>query len=270
MKLTVLIDNIPKDDLVGEWGLSIYIEVSGHKILLDSGTSGKFADNAKALGIDLSSVDIACLSHAHYDHANGFERFFDINDKADVILQKASLNKCYSGSTFIPHYIGIHKGWLNKYSNRFKFVDGDYEIAKDIFIVSHKTPNLSAIGKAGKLYVKKGLLLVPDDFSHEQSLVIRTKKGLIICNSCSHAGADNIIKEVSKTFPGETIYAIIGGFHLFRSSEKDVRSFAVRVRETGITSVITGHCTGNTAYSVLHDELGDCVRQMYTGMTLEI
>ena len=46
---------------------------------------------------------------------------------------------------------------------------------------------------------------IPDDFSHEQSLVIDTAKGLVILNSCSHSGVENIINEVHSTFPDKHI-----------------------------------------------------------------
>ena len=52
--------------LFGEWGLSVYVEYDGHKVLLDTGASHLFAKNAKVMGIDLSQVDIGVLSHTHY------------------------------------------------------------------------------------------------------------------------------------------------------------------------------------------------------------
>ena len=48
MKATVLIDNLTSGTLAAEWGLSIYIEYNGHKILLDTGASERFARNAAA------------------------------------------------------------------------------------------------------------------------------------------------------------------------------------------------------------------------------
>ena len=72
MHLTILSDNNGTEWLPGEWGLSILIEYGGHVILLDAGASGLLMQNADRLGKDLSRVDIAVLSHAHYDHADGF------------------------------------------------------------------------------------------------------------------------------------------------------------------------------------------------------
>lgn len=69
--MTVLIDNVAEGPLIGEWGLSIMIDADDRRILLDTGASGQFAQNAECLDIDLNSVEIGVLSHAHYDHVRG-------------------------------------------------------------------------------------------------------------------------------------------------------------------------------------------------------
>jgi len=48
LEMKVLIDNLAETPLVGEWGLSILIDVDDRKILLDTGASGLFAQNAWA------------------------------------------------------------------------------------------------------------------------------------------------------------------------------------------------------------------------------
>jgi len=62
---------------------------------------------------------------------------------------------------------------------------------------------------------------------------------------------------------------IIGGFHLFRTPENEVRALAGRLRGLGVESICTGHCTGDAAYAILREELGDMARQLYTGMTID-
>lgn len=80
MKATVLIDNLTKDALKKEWGLAIYIEYGERRILLDTGASGAFAENAAALGFSLAKVDAGVLSHAHFDHSDGLADFFAQNE----------------------------------------------------------------------------------------------------------------------------------------------------------------------------------------------
>ena len=270
MPAKILVDNISKNELESEWGLSVYIEAFDKKILLDTGKSGKFAENARTLGIDLEKVDYGVLSHAHYDHSDGMEAFFSSNSSAHFYLRETSDENCYHKLIYpFGRYIGIKKGTLEKYKDRIEYVSGDYMLCEGVFLIPHKTQGLEKIGKKAKMYVKRGKLLRPDNFSHEQSLVIDSKQGLVIFNSCSHGGADNIINEVRATFPDKKIYAICGGFHLFMSSEKEIRAFAGRVQETGIEHVITGHCTGERAYEILKEELGEKVSQIYVGMEID-
>ena len=83
---TVLVENTPVAGLAAEHGLSVHLcyEREGHtkRILLDFGQSDAFARDATALDVDLSAVDLAVLSHAHYDHANGLPAFCAANASA--------------------------------------------------------------------------------------------------------------------------------------------------------------------------------------------
>lgn len=270
MIVKVLIDNITKNDLVSEWGLSFYIEYNEHKILLDAGASGKFVDNAKALGVNLEEVECGVLSHVHYDHTDGLPAFFWENRTAKIYLRKGAGENCYSKKNFFMYkYNGIQPGILENYADRFEYVEGDYQLLEGAYLIPHKMVGLEEIAKKVDLYVKENGKMFPDDFAHEQSLVFDTPKGLVIFNSCSHGGADNIITEVEATFPEKEICAYIGGLHLYKSSEEDVRALAKRIQDTGIKRVITGHCTGDEAFKILKEELGDVVEQMYTGMELK-
>ncbi len=271
MVAKVLVDNLSKDDLICEWGLSFYIEYHGHKLLLDTGAGGNFAENARRLGISLEQVEYGVLSHAHYDHADGMPTFFSENDHAKFYIRKGAGENCYGKKNFFRYkYNGIRQGTLSTYAERIEYVEGDYELMEGVYLIPHKMPNLEKIAKKVHLYVKENGKMFPDDFAHEQSLVFDTPNGLVIFNSCSHGGADNIITEVSATFPEKEICALIGGFHLYKSSEAEVRAFAQRVKDTGIQKLITGHCTGEEAFAVLKEELGEIVEQMYTGMEIRI
>lgn len=44
------------------------------------GQTGLFAENARLMNIDLSTVDIAVLSHGHYDHGGGLKTFLSLNN----------------------------------------------------------------------------------------------------------------------------------------------------------------------------------------------
>ena len=207
MKVTIVVDNIEHAGIPGEWGFCAYIEQNGKKLLLDTGASNLFADNAEKLNIDLKDVDFAVLSHAHYDHANGMGKFFEINEKAPFYLQEGCGENCYFKKGFIRKYIGIPKGITKKYQDRIKYVSGVYTVPDGIYLVSRSTPHLEQIGKKEMMYQKTKLGWKPDNFCHEQSLVLDTDGGLVIFNSCSHGGVVNIINEVKAAFPNKKITA---------------------------------------------------------------
>lgn len=270
MKLTVLVENTAPEELSKEWGLSILVEHEGKKYLLDTGASGLFLQNARKLGAAISDVDYGVLSHAHFDHSNGMGTFFSENREAPFYLRKEAEENCYNRKHFFPVYIGIRKGMLKKYADRIKKADGDLEIAKGVWLIGHKTPDLAEKGKRENMCIKRGHKFYWDDFSHEQSVVFQTEGGLVIVNGCCHGGVDHIIKEIQATFPGEKIYAVIGGFHLFAWSETQVRQLCERLRTLEVEHIYTGHCTGKRAYDIIKEELGEKVDALSTGKVLEI
>ncbi len=270
MRAKILIDNRSKNELACEWGLAVYIEHEGHKLLLDTGTTGIFVKNAESMGVRLEEVECGVLSHAHYDHSDGMSAFFKKNQTAKFYLRKGAEENCYGKRWIFYKYSGIAKGLLEKYKDRIVYVEGDFTLLPGVSLLPHTTPGLEKIGKRAGLYIKTDRRCHPDSFVHEQSLVIDTEEGLVIFNSCSHGGADNIIREVSEAFPGKEICALIGGLHLYRSTEAEVRALAERIRKTGIRKVVTGHCTGAAAFDLLKAELGDTVEELYTGMEFEI
>lgn len=268
-KITVIVDNIPSEDMAGEWGLSMLVEFGDMKILADVGGSELFAVNMKKLGFDIADVNHATLSHAHYDHANGMMRFFRDNDTAKFYLRDGTRENCYKKAFIFNKYIGIPKHVLKNYHDRIEFVSGDYRLCEGAWLIPHKTPGLEAIGRREKMFQKINGRCVPDNFSHEQSLVLETDKGLVIINCCSHGGAVNIINEVRATFPDKNVYGLIGGFHLFNKSDDEVRDVARKIKDTGISFICTGHCTGKHAYDIMREELGDIASQLHVGKVME-
>lgn len=268
MKATVLVDNIGVGCLKGEWGLSIFIEAGDKKILLDAGASPLFLENAKGLGLDMASVDYAVLSHAHYDHADGMEAFFAANTKAKLYMRKEAGEDCYAKKWFVHKYIGMPKNIMRNHEERIVRVDGNFKLLDDVYLVPHYTENLDEIGRKNNMYVRRDKKWHPDDFSHEQSLVFDTDKGLVVFNCCSHGGADNIINEVSKQFD-KPVAMMIGGFHIFKQSKEEVVALSKRLKQTGVKEIYTGHCTGQKSFEVMQGELGSMVRQLKAGLVIE-
>ena len=123
MKITALTENTSENDLECEHGLSLFIETERHTVLFDMGQSELFAVNAEKLGLDLKKVDIAVLSHGHYDHGGGLRKFLDINDRAKVYMSRYAFEPHYNGT---EKYIGLDVGLKNR--SQFVYTDGVMEI----------------------------------------------------------------------------------------------------------------------------------------------
>lgn len=270
MLAKILIDNIAPEGFTGEWGLAVWIEYNGQKLLLDTGTTGAFAENARKLGVNLAEAQVCAISHGHFDHSDGLRSFFRENDHARVIFRDTAQKRYYGKKEGRYRYIGVAREIFRKFAGRIDFARGNVQILPGAWLIPHSSAGLEKIAARSDLYVRRFLRLRPDSFSHEQSLVFETEQGLVIFNSCSHAGPDNIISEVRAAFPGQKIAALIGGLHLYKLTDDEVRAFAGRLRATGVQRVFTGHCTGDRAFEVLKEELGDIVSQLRTGLEIEI
>ena len=139
MKVTVLADNIDGECLKGEWGLSHYIEYKDKKVLLDAGLSGLFAENAQKMGIDLEGIDFAVLSHAHDDHANGFDTFFELNSHAPLYVAEGCRENCYDLVDGHYKYAGIPRGILKRHADRIVRAKADMMIDDGIRLLAHTT-----------------------------------------------------------------------------------------------------------------------------------
>jgi len=277
LKITALIDNKAPKNLKSEHGLSLLAEFGGRTYLLDTGATNAFASNAKALGVDLSKVDAAVLSHAHYDHSGGYNAFFAANSSAKVFLRDSSRERCYLKLGPFREYVGIPKGILDKCANRFEYVSENAEIADGVWLIGHSTPGLADRGKRAHLYRKTTAGLVPDDFVHEQSLVFETKDGLVILNSCSHGGPGNIVSEVKAALPGREVLSIIGGFHLMGVrgvstlgvKPQEVEALGRLLPELGVRHTYVCHCTGDPACAILERVMGGRVSYLRAGDVIE-
>lgn len=259
MKLTVLMENTAcREDLTAEHGLSLYVEACGKKILFDAGQTAAFADNAEKLGVDLSQVDIMILSHGHYDHSGGIRRFLELNKTAPVYLHRRAFAPSVSGA---GTYIGIDKSL--KGCDRLRFTEGKVALAPGLTLFDCNRRKRHVPVDPWGLGLRKGGRIVPDNFYHEQYLMIEQDGTRICISGCSHKGIENIVKWFSPD-------VLVGGFHFMRLEDGKVLKEKAAALLKSPTVFYTGHCTGEMQYTILKEEMADRLHRIQTGTVLEV
>lgn len=278
MKCTVLIENTAPPGLCREHGLAFHLEVGGQSILLDGGATGDFAQNARTLGIDLGQVAWAALSHGHYDHADGLRAFFQCNDRAPVYVRAGAGDAYFSRSSGAPKFVGIHRDLWRDQQDRFHPLSGPFSPMAGVWLLPETVRGGPFASREGNLLRKDGPdQFSPDDFSHEQSLVVEGPEGLVIFNSCCHGGAVNIVQGVLDQLPGRRVCTLVGGLHMLSPGANDlnctpdyVRQVADALAGLGVARLYTGHCTGDAALQLLRERLGHRVFPLTAGLTFAL
>lgn len=266
MKLWTLVENTScNENLKNEHGLSFYIETQNHKILFDFGQSDIFLENANKMGIDLSKVDIAILSHGHYDHGGGLKKFLQINSFAKIYINKNAFNLHYNGT---EKYIGLDLSL--KDNERFIFVDDELIIDEELSLYScnnaQKTFPINPYG----LKVREENKFFDEDFIHEQYLLIEennSNKKKILISGCSHKGIINIQNWFNPDI-------LIGGFHFMKLSvgTKDVEELKTYSKILNDTKTIfyTCHCTGVEQFDFLKNYMTNKLNYLSSGSFVEV
>lgn len=275
MKIITLLENrtISKE-YKHKHGLSLYIETANHKILFDTGTDESFAHNASILGVNLEDIDIAVVSHGHYDHGGGLEEFLKINNKAKIYIGKGAFDRhLIKLLGFIKYDIGLKKELIN--SNRFVFVDKIMRIDDELILFSN-VKGEEFIPKGNDKLLKKynDGSVKKDDFEHEISLLINENNNYSLFCGCAHKGIINIIDK-AKAITNSNLNTVIGGFHLMGLKVKnlDDKSFLDNLSNTlnssNVNKYYTCHCTGEEVYNYLRENINN-LDELKTGIIIHI
>lgn len=257
--VTLMEDHLCGDHLIAEHGLSLYIETEKHKLLVDTGQSEATWENAKAKGIDISQVDTVILSHGHYDHSGGLMKFASINPTADIYMRENAGGEYYSYKEDGEKYIGIDKE-IMKLPN-VHLISGNTVIDDELSLFTNVKPDRSWPKGNRRLHECKNGVFVQDTFSHEQYLVIRYDGGkYALISGCAHNGILNILDTFKKVY-GTNPTIVISGFHMIQSeyADDDRKEIADVAKELFQMDTIfyTGHCTGDVAYGILSEHMGE-------------
>ena len=257
MKIWTLIENTSRSpDLTAEHGLSLYIQTGNRKLLFDMGQGAAFAQNARKLGINLSEVDTAIVSHGHYDHGGGMGTFLRENTHAPIYVNQKAFAPHFNAQA---HYIGLEPA-LETHPRLIP--TGDLHTLGDGLTLYGTIPCPVPIQSFG-LTRQEGNGKVPDSFCHEQYLLAEEAGKRILFSGCSHRGILNILRRFQPDI-------LVGGLHLQKlpSDSPELREIAQQLAAFP-TRYYTGHCTGPEQFDAMKQILGDRLQSIPTGTVLE-
>lgn len=292
MKITVLMENTCSPSVQGltaEHGLSLLIEQEERWILLDTGASGTFADNAHKLGISLDKVDDIVISHNHYDHMGGIQRILEENKTAKVHIRAEAKRNYFRKGKEHMKYLGGPKTIFLEFPERFIFLEKDTFLTDSVLLMQNQILNESYFCQDHKKFYRQtensnDSTYQPDTFDHEQFLCIRGENGLTIVTSCSHNGIVNILATVRQAFPDTPIQNVVGGFHMMshrpdssgkmqecmNCKEEFADDVANQLKAQVSGKIASCHCTGKVAFDQMKRTLGEQLVYISTGDTLSL
>jgi 7,8-dihydropterin-6-yl-methyl-4-(beta-D-ribofuranosyl)aminobenzene 5'-phosphate synthase len=216
--ITVIYDNNPyKEELEIGWGFSCVIKGLEKTILFDTGGDGqRLLANMKKLDIDPGEIDIVVLSHIHGDHVGGLQSILRKNPKVIVYLPMSFPNS--------------FKDEVKGYGAKIIEVQRPLKICENV----HSTGELGTGIK-------------------EQSLIVRTDKGLIIITGCAHPGILEVLNK-AKDLMNDDILLVMGGYHLGGKGRDELEKIVSSFKKLGVRYVGPCHCTGDAARELFKKE----------------
>lgn len=290
VKLTNAYDAFGKETkgLTHDFGFSTVVEYRGKTILFDSGTDARiFERNLKSLRLDLRRVDIAIVSHGHYDHIGGFDYLLSVNPNVliyapnDFFSLGAPITFPFretepEAAATLPkemRYFGgekIIEGMRTVPTGRFwkskvEFLTEAREVLPGVTIIPTTSALMGTFIKYPPFEEHPQFIGMP-----ELSLSLATEKGDIVISGCSHSTIENIVRETRRVRK-EKIYLVVGGFHLIPYKREYIEDLARRMKEEyGVDSVAPAHCTGQLGFSVFQKVFGDKYRFFGLGETMNL
>jgi len=276
--------------LQGEFGLSILASSMRNgvpaRVLVDFGYSPEtIRNNLALLGVDLSTLDAAVLSHGHLDHYGGFPGLFGAAGSRHHLPLFVGGEETFCERVAMigspPPVMGVlDRAALARAGLRAQIAASPRLVADHAFttgVIPLETFERAAIPTRMRpgIGCRADLLSTPakragetaDDGEHELATCYHVRGlGLVVIASCSHRGVLNSVRRAQAVSGIRRVHAVVGGFHLVRPrTEDEARRTAAAFVEMNPAYIVPMHCTGEVFIAEALRLMPDKVIRPYVG-----
>lgn len=290
--------------LESEWGLALHLESRKgqemRRYLLDFGfTPNVYANNLSLLKIDVSQVDALIISHGHYDHVGGLIGFLE----AHRPRMRKEL-RLYTGGedNFCKRFSRNPDGTFSEFGttvdrSKLKALGVEPVLSEDPIVIEGHAFTTGAVPRTSiehvlpNTFVKFGTAEgsgcdtkaysshhfteeelagrpVADQHWHEHAICFRVgDRGLVVINSCGHAGIINTLKRAQEVTGVDKIYALVGGFHLAPAPADYLAKVMAELKKFDLAHVMPMHCSGQNFIDLAKQEIPEKLLLCGTGTT---
>jgi 7,8-dihydropterin-6-yl-methyl-4-(beta-D-ribofuranosyl)aminobenzene 5'-phosphate synthase len=257
--VTVLVENMASR-VLGEWGVSFFLDTGQHQVLFDTGRGQLLLQNAQALGIDLATTDSIVISHGHLDHTGGLVDALHVSASVDLFVHPAAFEARYwkRDTAAIRYSFPLTRQQVREEVGKLVETERPTRVCDGVMVTGQiaRTNVFEDTGIREYAFLDESLQ-TPDPMLDDQALFFRVSEGVVILLGCGHAGVVNTMQYVSELLGEEKIYAIMGGSHLVSASPDRMQKTIEALKKFDVQKLMLTHCTGVDAYARLYNVFPD-------------
>ena len=250
--ITILVENTARGaGILGEHGLSYWIDTGAHRVLFDTGQGMALLNNAAALDIDLATADAVVLSHGHFDHVGGLEAALAVARQAPLFLHPRATEKKFSGAKPAAGARRISTPFVETESflrdeRQVIATREPSEVVPGVWATG-EIPRANDFEDTGGPFFLDEALTQPDPLLDDQALFFESRDGVVVVLGCAHAGVVNTLDHVARLTGRSVIHTVLGGMHLENASLRRLVETLAAFHRFDVQRIGPAHCTGFAA-----------------------